>query len=90
MVKPITYPIRKFDTNGKQTYSENSNGKWIKWVFDNNGNITYNETSEGDWCKSEFDANGKITYWERSDGTVRGVTNNVTSNNISMKYLLLL
>jgi hypothetical protein len=90
VVKPITYPIRKFDTNGNETYYENSYGKWIKWVFDTDGNVTYNETSEGGWCKSKYDADGKLTYWERSDGTVRGVTNDVISNNISLKYLLLL
>ena len=59
--------LKLYDSNGKETYSENSNGSWVKRESDSNGNQTYYETSNGYWYKSEYDSNGNNTYYENSN-----------------------
>jgi hypothetical protein len=70
MLEPFTYPIKKFDANGNQTYYENSDGRWYKREFDDNRNQTYFEDSYSQWIKAEYDADGNITKYEDSDGTI--------------------
>ena len=68
----FTFPIEIKDSNGHQTYCENSNGYWKKWERDANGNETYFENSFGYWQKWEYDTNGHHTYFENSGGTKEG------------------
>jgi hypothetical protein len=69
LVEPISYPIEEFDTDGNNTYFEDSEGYWCKHKYDVNGNNTYSEDSDGQWEKREFNADGNQTYYENSDGT---------------------
>ena len=59
--------LKLYDSNGKLTYYEDSNGYWYKREFDSNGNVTYSEDSNGYWSKSEYDTNGNQTYYETSN-----------------------
>ncbi len=63
--------LNLFDTNGNQTYYEDSNGYWIKKEYDSNGNLTYYETSNKHWSKYEYDSNGNQTYYGDSNGIIR-------------------
>jgi len=63
----FTFPIEITDSNGNQTYCEDSNGYWDKYERDANGNQTYCEDSNGYWCRYERDANDLKTYYEDSD-----------------------
>ena len=36
-----------YDSNGKETYRENSYGYWVKRDYDSNGNEIYSEDSNG-------------------------------------------
>jgi len=56
--------LKLYDSNGKETYFENSNGSWVKREYDSNGNETYFENSIGFWHKSEYDANSNVIYSE--------------------------
>lgn len=42
------YPIKLFDQNGNEIYSENSNGYWEKYEYNSNGNLVYYEDSFGE------------------------------------------
>ncbi len=57
-----------FDSNGNQTYFENSDGYWSKREYNSNGKETYYENSDGYWVKSEYNSNGNRTYYENSEG----------------------
>ena len=62
----------EYDTKGRKTYCENSDGDWSKWEYDANGCQTYYEFSDDYWYRYEYDAKGKETYFENSDGVKRG------------------
>ena len=64
----FSYPIEINDSNGNETYCEESNGDWWRSEYDSNWNETYHEGSNGFWYKKEYDANGNMTYYEDSDG----------------------
>ena len=69
--KGITeFPYSEYDSNGNETYFENSDGWWWKGEYDSNGNPTYYETSDGDWSKREYDSNRKLIYSENSTGYI--------------------
>jgi len=57
-----------YNNYGNEIYSEDSDGKWIKYEYDNNGNQIYEEHSDGSWDKYEYDDNGNKIYRENSDG----------------------
>ncbi len=64
----FSFPIEIKDTNGNETYYEDSTGYWQKREYDSNGNETSHEDSTGYWRKREYDSNGNETYFENSDG----------------------
>ena len=64
----VQYPISLKDSNGNETYHEDSNGIWYKKEFDPNGNETYYKDSDGYWFKKEYDLKGNRTYYENSNG----------------------
>jgi len=64
----VSYPFEIYDSNGNETYFEDSNGYWTKCEYDANGNETHYENSSGYWWKCEYRANGKLTYYEDSNG----------------------
>jgi len=59
--------LKLYDSNGKRTYFEDSDGYWVKYEYNSNGNQTYYETSNGYWYKYEYDTNGNETYYEDSN-----------------------
>jgi hypothetical protein len=69
-LKISEFPFIIKDKNGKEIYSESSNGFWKKYEYDQNGNRIYFENSDGYWSKSEYDQNGKRIYFERSNGNI--------------------
>lgn len=58
------------DKNGKEIYSEYSNGYWSKSEFDSRGNQIYWEGSNGYWTKWEYDSKGNRIYFENSYGEI--------------------
>jgi len=64
----FTFPIEIKDSNGNETYYEDSDGYWRKYERDANGNETYYENSKGFWYKCEYNANGNEAYYEDSNG----------------------
>lgn len=58
------FPYVEYDSNGKPTYVEYSNGFWDRYEYDSRGNKTYHENSKGFWIKKEFDSNNKGIYYE--------------------------
>jgi len=60
--------LKLYDSNGKETYFEDSDGHWSKREYNSNCNQTYFKSSNGYWYKKEFDSNGKETYFEGSNG----------------------
>jgi hypothetical protein len=60
--------LELYDANGKLTYSEWSDGYWVKREFDSNGNKIYHENSDRYWVKREYDTNGNEIYYENSKG----------------------
>ena len=66
------FPYREYDSNGKLTYYEGSDGYWVKQEYDSNDNRNYYEDSDGYWFRREFDSNGKTTYYEDSLGKIIG------------------
>ena len=62
--------LNLFDSNGKETYFEDSDGHWSKREYNSNCNQTYFESSNGYWSKSEYDSNGNEIYYENSKGTI--------------------
>ena len=61
------FPFEIKGKNGKQIYSEYSNGFWIKREYDQNGNQIYHENSNGFWSKREYDQKGLLIYYENSN-----------------------
>ncbi len=43
----FTFPIKVWDTQGSQTYYEDSDGYWDRYEYDDNGKATYYEDSDG-------------------------------------------
>jgi hypothetical protein len=67
-IRDTEFPYREYDSNGKQTYYENSDGSWLRCEYDSNGKITYQEDSDDYWFIREFDSDGNTTYYyENSD-----------------------
>ena len=64
----FSFPIEIYDTDGKLTYYENSDGYWYRYEYDTKGNETYYEDSDGYWFRSEYDTKGNETYYEDSGG----------------------
>ena len=64
----FTFPIEIRDSDGNETYFENSRKYWYKREYDTDGNKTYYEDSDGSWLKNEYDSKGNETYHENSDG----------------------
>jgi hypothetical protein len=67
-LKVNDFPFFIKDKNGKEIYSEESNGFWIKTEYDQNGKLIYSEDSNGYWSKTERDQNEKQIYIENSSG----------------------
>ena len=63
----FSFPINIKDTEGNDTYYEDSNGYWCKWEYNTNGDKTLIEDSAGYWCKWEYDTNANCTYYEDSN-----------------------
>ena len=68
----FSYPIEINDSNGNETYCEESNGFWRKYEYNADGNETCCENSTGYWHKYEYNADGNETYYEESNGYKRG------------------
>ena len=66
------FPIWIHDTNGYETYYEDSDGYWCRKEHDSDGNKTYHENSNGFWYKKEYNSDGEVTYYENSHGEKRG------------------
>ena len=58
----------EYDSQGNQTYWENSDGNWVKREYDSQGNQIYFENSNGFWAKWEYDSQGNEIYYEDSNG----------------------
>jgi len=71
-IRDTEFPYREYDSNGKQTYYENSDGSWLRCEYDSNGKITYQEDSDDYWFIREFDSDGNTTYYEDSLGKIIG------------------
>ena len=57
----VSYPFMMYDSNGNETYYEDSNGNWAKREYDSNGNVTYHENSKGTIRGSKKSScNGKV------------------------------
>jgi hypothetical protein len=69
-LKVKDFPFIIKDKNGKEIYSEESNGFWIKTEYDQDGKEIYSEESNGYWSKNEYNQNGKLIYCEDSNGTI--------------------
>ncbi len=63
--------LKLYDSNGKETYFEDSDWHWSKREYNSNGKETYFESSNGYWSKSEYDSNGNEIYYENSKGIIR-------------------
>ncbi len=61
-----TFPLRLFDAQKNEIYSETPEGNWVKMKYDEAGNRIYYEASFGYWYKKEYDKNNKIIQWEDS------------------------
>jgi len=77
----FTFPIIIKDSNGNETYHENSYDRWegceyyelwYRCEYDANDNLTYHEDSDDFWYRYERDADGNETYYEDSNGKKRG------------------
>ena len=64
------FPFKIKDSKGKQIYSENSSGYWVKSEYDSDGNKIYFESSDGFWVKREYNSEGNRIYYESSYGTI--------------------
>ena len=62
------FPFIIKDNNGKEIYSEASNGYWWKRKYDDKGKEIYYEDANGHWHKREYDDNGNKIYFEDADG----------------------
>ena len=63
----FSFPINIKDTEGNDTYYEDSNGYWCQWEYNTNGDKTLIEDSDGYQCRWEHDNNGNVTYY--TDGS---------------------
>ena len=68
----FTFPVEIKDSNGSETYYEDSGGYWCKREYDSKDNQTYFEDSYGYSCKREYDSKGNQTYYEDSKGVKCG------------------
>lgn len=59
------FPYEEFNSNGKLSYWEDSNGRWYICEYDSNANRTYYEDSLGYWEKAKFDSNSNRTYFDK-------------------------
>ena len=64
----VSFPFEIYDSNGNETYIEDSDGYWSKVKYNSKGNMTYFEDSNGYWSKREYDSKGNMTYVENSNG----------------------
>jgi hypothetical protein len=64
----FSFPIEIKNTNGYQTYYEDSDGYWRRYERDANGDETYYENSDSYWRRYERDVKGRPTYYENSNG----------------------
>ena len=64
----FNFPIEIKNTNGYQTYYEDSDGYWRRYERDANGDETYYENSDSYWRRYERDVKGRPTYYENSNG----------------------
>ena len=64
----FSFPIEIKNTNGYQTYYEDSDGYWRRYERDANGDETYYENSDSYWRRYERDVKGSPTYYENSNG----------------------
>ena len=64
----FSFPIEIKNTNGYQTYYEDSDGYWRRYERDDNGDETYYENSDSYWRRYERDVKGRPTYYENSNG----------------------
>ena len=62
------FPFIIKDNNGKEIYSEASDGYWRKREYDDNGNKIYCEDENGHWWKYVYNDKGNEIYCETSDG----------------------
>jgi len=60
----------EYDSQGNQTYWENSYGNWVKREYDFKGNQIYYEDSDGYWDRSQYDSQGNEIYFENSKGQI--------------------
>ena len=67
-LKVKTFPFKINDENGKEIYSEYSNGYWLRSEYNSNGKNIYFENSDGYWSKHEYNSDGKEIHWETSNG----------------------
>jgi len=58
----------EYDSQGNQTYWENSYGNWVKREYDSKGKEIYFESSNGFSYKHEYDSEDNKTYYESSTG----------------------
>jgi hypothetical protein len=58
----------EYDSQGNQTYWENSDGNWVKREYDSKDNQIYFENSIGFWAKHEYDSKNNQIYYETSNG----------------------
>ena len=65
------FPYREYDSNGNETYYEDSDGYWAKKEYDSNNNRIYGENSRGYWERMEYDSVGYPTYYEDSYGGIK-------------------
>ena len=75
-----------YNNYGNEIYSEDSDGKWIKYEYDKNGNEIYSENFNGYWYKSEYDENGNLIYSESSVGYWEKFEYDENGNRIYSEY----
>ncbi len=64
------FPFQIKNKNGKEIYSENSDGYWHKCEYDSKGKLIRFEDSNGYWGKREYDSKGNEIRYENSIGTI--------------------
>jgi len=81
------FPYREYDTNGNATYTEFSDGDWVKREFDSKGNKIYIENSDGYWEKQKFDTNNNLIYFDSSNNQTKTYTKDdlLTIMNLGME-----
>lgn len=78
------FPYEERDENYQLTYTEDGNGRWVKYTYDDKGNNKYFERSNGDWCKFNITYHDndtiKSTYAVRHDGFFRETKRDENNN----------